>query len=70
MPNQKTFAVIVSKGGGDTVEFRISASSFRFPGGEGGSYVFEAESGIVASFPRESVLAVIEETAVAKRKPL
>lgn len=45
---------------------RMNADSFRIPGGEGGSYVFEAPGTVVAALTRESVLAIVDETAVAK----
>jgi hypothetical protein len=66
MADQKTFAVIISTGDAKTMSVRIKAVSFRFPGGEGGSYVFEVPGAVVAAFTRESVLAIVDETALAK----
>jgi hypothetical protein len=66
MAHQKTFVVILSTGEGKTMNVRIKADSFRIPGGGGGSYTFEAPGTIVAAFTRESVLAVVDEIALAK----
>jgi hypothetical protein len=53
---KKTFGVILSTEDAKTMNVRIKADSFRVPGGEGGSYIFEAPGTIVAAFTRESVL--------------
>jgi hypothetical protein len=66
MADQKTFVIILSTGDAKTMNVRIKASNYRIPGGEGGSYVFEADGFIVAAFTRETVLAVVDETALAK----
>jgi hypothetical protein len=66
MADQKTFVVTLSTGDGKTLNVRIKASSFRIPTGEGGSYVFEVSGAVVAAFTRESVLAVVDEVALAK----
>jgi hypothetical protein len=67
MANQKTFAVSVSTGGGKNTIVRIKADSFRIPIAEGGAYVFEAGgTGFVAAFTRQTVLAIVDETALAK----
>jgi hypothetical protein len=58
---------MIKTGDEKTMNVRINAVSFRIPGGEGGSYVFEAPGAvIVAAFTRESVLAIVDETALAK----
>ena len=66
MADQKTFVVIISTGDEKTMNVRIKAVPVRIPGGEGGSYVFEAPGAIVAAFTRETVLAIVDETALAK----
>jgi hypothetical protein len=66
MADQKTFHIILRTGDAKTLNVRIKASSFRIPGGEGGSYAFEADGATVASFTRETVLAIFDETALAK----
>jgi hypothetical protein len=66
MADQKTFVVILRTGDDKTLRVRIKAVSFRTPGGEGGSYLFDAPGAVVAAFTRETVLAVYDETALAK----
>jgi hypothetical protein len=66
MADQKTFVVILGTGDGKTMSVRIKAISLKIPIAEGGSYVFEVSGAVVASFPRESVLAVVDEIALEK----
>lgn len=64
MPDQKTFRVVVATGEGESLVFQISADEFNIP--DAFSYVFTTAGATVASFPKNSVLAVIEETAFIK----
>jgi hypothetical protein len=65
MPDQKNFKVIVAIPNGSTQLFNIRAAQYIL---SDNTYIFSNGPGTdhLAIFPRGSVLAIIEESAIAK----